>query len=161
MWNVIDFVTNSLYVATVALRVVSYFQVILCLFYFVYKNIHFVCPQEREKLLMQMQNVCHSVCGTQCADVISGVNSNANRCFSMFCCRYKKKWWTIRMQLIYRVNSGIHGIQCCYQVCYQFIFFVLFLFLSLCDASLYSWLNQHASHWKVFIVGPQIEIHFN
>lgn len=28
MWNVIDFVTNSLYVATVALRVVSYFQVI-------------------------------------------------------------------------------------------------------------------------------------
>lgn len=27
MWNVIDFVTNSLYVATVALRVVSYFQV--------------------------------------------------------------------------------------------------------------------------------------
>lgn len=32
MWNVIDFVTNSLYVATVALRVVSYFQVIFCLF---------------------------------------------------------------------------------------------------------------------------------
>lgn len=30
MWNVIDFVTNSLYVATVALRVVSYFQVIYC-----------------------------------------------------------------------------------------------------------------------------------
>lgn len=28
MWNVIDFVTNSLYVATVALRVVSYFQVL-------------------------------------------------------------------------------------------------------------------------------------
>lgn len=27
MWNVIDFVTNSLYVATVALRVVSHFQV--------------------------------------------------------------------------------------------------------------------------------------
>lgn len=27
MWNVIDFVTNSLYVATVALRVVSFFQV--------------------------------------------------------------------------------------------------------------------------------------
>lgn len=27
MWNVIDFITNSLYVATVALRVVSYFQV--------------------------------------------------------------------------------------------------------------------------------------
>lgn len=27
MWNVIDFVTNSLYVATVALRVVSYYQV--------------------------------------------------------------------------------------------------------------------------------------
>lgn len=27
MWNVIDFVTNSLYVATVALRVVSYFHV--------------------------------------------------------------------------------------------------------------------------------------
>ncbi|XP_038108644.1 transient receptor potential-gamma protein isoform X1 [Culex quinquefasciatus] len=27
MWNVIDFVTNSLYVATVALRVVSYFEV--------------------------------------------------------------------------------------------------------------------------------------
>lgn len=27
MWNVIDFVTNSLYVATVALRIVSYFQV--------------------------------------------------------------------------------------------------------------------------------------
>jgi hypothetical protein len=29
MWNVIDFITNSLYVATVALRVVSYFQVSL------------------------------------------------------------------------------------------------------------------------------------
>lgn len=28
MWNVIDFVTNSLYVATVALRVVSFFQVV-------------------------------------------------------------------------------------------------------------------------------------
>ena len=27
MWNVIDFITNSLYIATVALRVVSYFQV--------------------------------------------------------------------------------------------------------------------------------------
>ena len=27
MWNVIDFVTNSLYVATVALRVVAYNQV--------------------------------------------------------------------------------------------------------------------------------------
>jgi tryptophan-rich sensory protein len=27
MWNVIDFVTNSLYVATVALRVVAYHQV--------------------------------------------------------------------------------------------------------------------------------------
>lgn len=27
MWNVIDFVTNSLYVATVALRIVSHFQV--------------------------------------------------------------------------------------------------------------------------------------
>lgn len=27
MWNVIDFVTNSLYVATVALRIVSYYQV--------------------------------------------------------------------------------------------------------------------------------------
>lgn len=48
MWNVIDFVTNSLYVATVALRVVSYFQVFspiasteksLCLF--VHSIIHF------------------------------------------------------------------------------------------------------------------------
>lgn len=27
MWNVIDFVTNSLYVATVALRIVAYFRV--------------------------------------------------------------------------------------------------------------------------------------
>lgn len=27
MWNVIDFITNSLYIATVALRVVSYYQV--------------------------------------------------------------------------------------------------------------------------------------
>lgn len=27
MWNVIDFVTNSLYVATVALRVVAYYKV--------------------------------------------------------------------------------------------------------------------------------------
>ena len=27
MWNVIDFVTNSLYVATISLRVVSYYQV--------------------------------------------------------------------------------------------------------------------------------------
>ncbi|XP_060530534.1 transient receptor potential-gamma protein [Cylas formicarius] len=30
MWNVIDFITNSLYVATVALRVVSYYQVRNC-----------------------------------------------------------------------------------------------------------------------------------
>lgn len=30
MWNVIDFVTNSLYVATVALRVVSHYQVPAC-----------------------------------------------------------------------------------------------------------------------------------
>lgn len=27
MWNIIDFVTNSLYVATIALRIVVYFQV--------------------------------------------------------------------------------------------------------------------------------------
>ena len=27
MWNVIDFVTNALYVATVALRIVAFFQV--------------------------------------------------------------------------------------------------------------------------------------
>lgn len=27
MWNVIDFITNALYVATVALRIVSFFQV--------------------------------------------------------------------------------------------------------------------------------------
>lgn len=27
MWNVIDFVTNSLYVATVALRIVAYYRV--------------------------------------------------------------------------------------------------------------------------------------
>lgn len=27
MWNVIDFVTNSLYVATIALRIVAYYQV--------------------------------------------------------------------------------------------------------------------------------------
>jgi hypothetical protein len=35
MWNVIDFITNSLYVATVALRVVSIYQVsgeFYCLF---------------------------------------------------------------------------------------------------------------------------------
>jgi len=31
MWNVIDFVTNALYVATVALRVVAYYQVIYTL----------------------------------------------------------------------------------------------------------------------------------
>lgn len=33
MWNVIDFVTNSLYVATVALRVVSFFQVNIINYY--------------------------------------------------------------------------------------------------------------------------------
>ena len=27
MWNVVDFVTNSLYVATVALRIVAYYKV--------------------------------------------------------------------------------------------------------------------------------------
>jgi len=27
MWNVIDFVTNSLYVATIALRLVAYYKV--------------------------------------------------------------------------------------------------------------------------------------
>lgn len=27
MWNVIDFITNALYVATVALRIVSFYQV--------------------------------------------------------------------------------------------------------------------------------------
>lgn len=43
MWNVIDFVTNSLYVATVALRVVSYFQVIYrfypCIFLRMFNNL--------------------------------------------------------------------------------------------------------------------------
>ena len=34
MWNVIDFATNAMYVATVALRVVAYYQVRLCYFYF-------------------------------------------------------------------------------------------------------------------------------
>lgn len=28
MWNVVDFVTNSLYVATIALRLVAYYKVI-------------------------------------------------------------------------------------------------------------------------------------
>lgn len=42
MWNVIDFVTNSLYVATVALRVVSYFQVINVLSFFKSINVYFV-----------------------------------------------------------------------------------------------------------------------
>jgi transient receptor potential cation channel subfamily C len=27
MWNVVDFVTNSLYVATIALRLVAYYKV--------------------------------------------------------------------------------------------------------------------------------------
>lgn len=40
MWNVIDFVTNSLYVATVALRVVSYFQVINVLSFFESTNVY-------------------------------------------------------------------------------------------------------------------------
>lgn len=39
MWNVIDFVTNSLYVATVALRVVSYFQVKVLELFIVYCSI--------------------------------------------------------------------------------------------------------------------------
>jgi hypothetical protein len=29
MWNVVDFVTNSLYVATIALRIVAYYKVLL------------------------------------------------------------------------------------------------------------------------------------
>ena len=37
MWNVIDFITNSLYVATVALRVVSYFQVSIELYILCYQ----------------------------------------------------------------------------------------------------------------------------
>jgi hypothetical protein len=32
MWNIIDFITNSLYVATVCLRIVAYFQVNLVFF---------------------------------------------------------------------------------------------------------------------------------
>lgn len=55
MWNVIDFVTNSLYVATVALRVVSYFQV------FAYGEF------ETLTTLMQFKFRCHSS------------DSNANR----------------------------------------------------------------------------------
>lgn len=35
MWNVIDFVTNSLYVATVALRIVSYYQVMILPLYLI------------------------------------------------------------------------------------------------------------------------------
>ena len=30
MWNVVDFVTNALYVATVALRLVAYYRVSKC-----------------------------------------------------------------------------------------------------------------------------------
>ena len=41
MWNVIDFVTNSLYVATVALRVVAYHQVIHTPSYSEQKNCSF------------------------------------------------------------------------------------------------------------------------
>lgn len=29
MWNVLDFITNALYVATIALRIVAYHQVII------------------------------------------------------------------------------------------------------------------------------------
>jgi hypothetical protein len=36
MWNVIDFVTNALYVATVALRIVAFYQV--CVFFTIKYN---------------------------------------------------------------------------------------------------------------------------
>jgi transient receptor potential cation channel subfamily C len=32
MWNILDFITNSLYVATIALRVIAYLQVMKNLF---------------------------------------------------------------------------------------------------------------------------------
>lgn len=61
------------------------------------------------------------------------------------CCRYKKKWCTINMRRICRVNSGIHGIRCCYQVSYLCI---------MCQ--------QGSNPLKKFpIVRAQIEFHFN
>ena len=36
MWNVVDFITNSLYVATIALRLVAYYDVNI---FFVKKNL--------------------------------------------------------------------------------------------------------------------------
>lgn len=52
--------------------------------------------------------------------MLISVHTNSLHVCRMFvtivCCRYKKKWCTINMQRICRVNSGIHGIRCCYQV---------------------------------------------
>ena len=42
MWNVVDFVTNSLYVATIALRLVAYYKVI----FFSYLNIFLILLSE-------------------------------------------------------------------------------------------------------------------
>lgn len=60
-------------------------------------------------------------------------------------CRYKKKWWTIRVQRIYRVNSGTVGIRCCYQVscCFLRLFFSLFSSLT-SNSGFYSRLDQLA-----------------
>lgn len=111
MWNVIDFVTNSLYVATVALRVVSYFQVYCKLHWELYAFLFcFSFSLSRFKLWHDRNNAiwnveCHFrrfICKSIC----------------LLYCRYKKKWCTIKMQRICHVNSGIHGIRCCYQVGY-------------------------------------------
>ena len=39
MWNVIDFITNALYVATIALRIVAYYQVSRLNIFFKFLNI--------------------------------------------------------------------------------------------------------------------------
>lgn len=148
MWNVIDFVTNSLYVATVALRVVSYFQVtktfvsieksVVCSFVWIrFISFHFVfsCAQFCCAASVVIFTLClfsklwHNwKCNLKWCWMLISVHTNSLHVCRMFvtivCCRYKKKWCTINMQRICRVNSGIHGIRCCYQVSHLCIMYL-------------------------------------
>lgn len=67
--------------------------------------------------------------------------------------RYKKKWWTIRVQRTCLVNNGIRGIRCCYQVS------LFFFLLSNLQTLSYSRLDQLAplksfhcynTNWNLF-----------
>lgn len=108
MWNVIDFITNSLYVATVALRVVSYFQVS-------WNKANFLLKSSG----LRSSTKCHNF------DVLSSLEKIRidfiflHWLFNFFAIstlrRFKKKWHSIRSQRHCHVRSGTHGIPCWYR----------------------------------------------